>query len=359
MATILLITLLFWLTAIILAWQAERNYCQLPVLQPVQNPAPLPTLSIIIPARNEARVLPRLLASLKDQQYPSKLEIIVVDDNSQDGTGEIAKSFGAKVIRLDELPPGWLGKPHACQRGAGMAAGDWFLFTDADTIHQPLSAASAVDFALRNNLNALSLFLKHITSGWYDAAVLGTAFTGLFAGWGTMEDMFNGQFILVKRSLFESSGGFASVRQAAIEDVAFGRRLQSLGYEAPVLRGELLASVHMYRSLSQLWHGLTRLGSGALTRSIGSTIFMVIFIAQVTSPFIYFVLAMFGLLNWIYPLLAWLIVISMVSPWMRRIRSKWLAVFVPFGAMFIIFSAGWGVIQRLTGLGNYWKGRRV
>jgi len=282
-----------------------------------------------------------------------------VDDNSQDQTALIAESYDANVVKLRDLPEGWLGKPHACQRGAESASGDWLLFTDADTIHQPQSAVSAVDYALKNNLDGLSLFLKHITSGWMDTTALGVAFTGLFAGWGSMTNMFNGQYILIKKSVYFESGGFASVRNASIEDVAFGKRLREMGYQAPVGRGESLASVHMYRSVSQLWHGMTRLGSGTLNRSPLSTFLMVIFIAQMTSPLTYSVNSYIGTMNWIIPLIAWIAVFLMVSPWMHRIRSTGLSTLAPVGAVFIIFAAIWGVIQRATGLGNQWKGRRV
>jgi cellulose synthase/poly-beta-1,6-N-acetylglucosamine synthase-like glycosyltransferase len=355
----LAVSFYLWMVVAFLAWRAERTYRNLPEIPLLEEERSFPSLSIIVPARNEAKALPILLKSLSEQQYPSSLEVIVVDDNSQDETGRIAESFGFKVIRLTELPPGWLGKPYACQRGADVATGEWLLFTDADTIHQNRSSAGAVQYALQNNLDALSLFLKHITTGWYDAVVLGTAFTGLFAGWRSMKDMFNGQFILVKRSVFKSSGGFEAVRQAPVEDVALGRHFQQLGYSAPVLCGEQLASVHKYHSLAQLWHGLTRLGSGTLSRSPISMFFMVIFIAQIASPVFHLVQASLGQINWIVPLIAWLLAIPMVIFWMRRIRSARLAALAPLGAVFIIFSALWGVAQRLTGLGNHWKGRRV
>jgi hypothetical protein len=359
MSYYLAITLFLWIITAYLAWRAERIYQQLPEIPLTEEIASLPSLSIIIPARNEAEVLPVLLNSLFEQRYPSSLEIIVVDDNSLDETGRIAESFGAKVIRLNDPPPGWLGKPHACQRGSEAASGEWLLFTDADTLHQNRSVSSAVQFARQNNLDALSLFLKHITTGWLDAVVLGTAFTGLFAGWGSMDDMFNGQYILVKRSVFRLSGGFEAVRRAPVEDVALGRHFQKLGYAAPVLRGEQLASVHMYRSPSQVWHGLTRLGSGTLSRSPSSMVFMIIFIAQIASPVFHVIQASLGQLSWMVPIIAWLLAIPMVVPWMRRIRSARFAILSPLGAGFIIFSALWGVVQRLTGLGNHWKGRRV
>jgi len=135
MSAFVIIIFILWAITIPLAWRAERAYLRLDELKIVNDEDNLlPSLSIIIPARNEAQVLPWLLNSLKDQAYSSFLEIIVVDDNSQDETSEIAKSVGVKVIEPAELPSGWLGKPHACHRGAKSALGEWLLFTDADTI---------------------------------------------------------------------------------------------------------------------------------------------------------------------------------------------------------------------------------
>jgi len=221
------------------------------------------------------------------------------------------------------------------------------------------AATSVISHAIRHQLDGLSLFPGHITSGWIDAVVLGTAFTSLFAGWGSMTNMLNGQFILVKKSVYSSSGGFASIRQAAAEDVAFGAHLQRLGYKTPVLRGESIASVRMYRNLPQLWQGLTRLGSGTLTRSPISTLIIVIFITQLTSPLTYSLASLLGLMNWSLPFLAWVVVAMMVAPWMRRVRSAGMALFTPLGAVFIILAAIWGIFQRATGWGNIWKGRRV
>jgi hypothetical protein len=86
---------------------------------------------------------------------------------------------------------------------------------------------------------------------------------------------------------------------------------------------------------------------------------MILFIAQIASPVIHLIQAMLGQLPWIIPIMAWLFAAPMAIPWMRRIRSTGLALLAPIGAVFIILAAIWGVIQRLTGLGNHWKGRRV
>ena len=97
------------------------------------------------------------------------MEVIVVNDNSTDGTSFIARAYGAKVLCLKHLPDGWKGKPNACHRGAQAAQGQWLLFTDADTIPAPDSAAQAVNHVIQNRLDGLSLFLKQDCNGWIDA----------------------------------------------------------------------------------------------------------------------------------------------------------------------------------------------
>ena len=165
-----------------LALRAEWLYRKMPTLRRSYCDGPLPSLSIIVPARNEAENLQRLLPSLCQLDYPGPLELIVVNDNSKDDTAVIAESYGAKVVHIDGLPEGWLGKPHACHHGASVAQGDFLLFTDADTFHKPESAKSAIAHLLQNNLDGLSIYLKQETKGFVDTLVLMVAFAGLYAG---------------------------------------------------------------------------------------------------------------------------------------------------------------------------------
>ena len=176
--TFSVITLLYWW----LAQRAERLHRQLPTLPEQIEPISLPALSIIVPARNEVANLERLLPTLTNLAYPGEYELIVVDDNSTDGTGKIAKELGARVERVNALPSGWRGKPHACHQGAAAATGQWLLFTDADTCHAPDGPARAVALAHQQGWDGLSLFLSQKTSGWLDHLVLAVAFAGLFAG---------------------------------------------------------------------------------------------------------------------------------------------------------------------------------
>lgn len=343
-----------WLIALILAVRSERSYRSLPHLSAAKMAQSLPSLSIIIPARNEAENLPKLLGSLRQLVYPGPLEIIVVDDQSTDATAQIAEQHGAKVISLRELPSGWLGKPCACHCGAQLTSAQLILFTDADTFHAPESAAAAVSYLVENNLDGLSMFLQQHTRSALDASALMMAFAALFAASGPQTGLLNGQYILLKRSAYLDSGGFAAVRNRPLEDVALGKLLLRGGYRVALLRGEHLAGVQMYQSPRQLWNGLTRLGAGALNETGSAAAITILYTALIASP-----LVLSPLLLWPMWLFLWVSAAIFFISWARRFGSVLLCLLAPLAATLIIVSGLWGLMQRLTKRGNLWKGRRV
>jgi chlorobactene glucosyltransferase len=342
-----------------LALRAERAYRALPALKVLASEGTLPSLSIIVPARNEAENLSRLLPSLCALRYPGEYEVVIVDDNSTDDTSAIADSFGARVVRLRGLPPGWHGKPHACHQGARVARGDWLLFTDADTIHAPDGPAQAVSSAIARQLDGLSLFLDQECRNLAERLALSTAFAGLFAGLSREATLLNGQYVLLRRDVYERSGGFSAVRGEMLEDVALGRHLRSHGYRVPVMHGYGAARVRMYRSTTQMWHGLTRLGSGSLRWTGPGALATAAYVTAVMSP----LLALIGVLarrldlRWLP--VTWAVASSSMTPWARRFGSPALAVVAPAGALLVQVAAIWGLGSRLMGRGIRWKGRKV
>jgi glycosyltransferase involved in cell wall biosynthesis len=340
--------------------RAELNYRRMPYLPDDCILESLPPLSIIIPARNEASNLPSLLSSLKCLDYPGELEILVVDDHSSDQTGNIAKDFGARVVRLEQgIPPGWLGKSYACHRGSLVTKSSWLLFTDADTVHTAEGITRAVSYALLNGLDGLSLFLHQKSKIWSDRLTLGVAHAGLFAGQHPSNHILNGQFILLRRSVYLESGGFEAVSAEPLEDVALGNRLYSLGYQVPVLNGENVALVRMYQNHQQMFLGMSRLASASLTWERSFAILTVLLITALMSPLIVQLGVLRGKLPWGYLPLTWSAASISVLPWARRLGGKGWWLLAPMGGLLVQVAGVYGLVNRLLGRGIGWKDRKV
>jgi chlorobactene glucosyltransferase len=349
----------FTFLALPLALKAERAYRELPTIGTDASDRALPSLSIIVPARNEAENLGYLLPSLAAIRYPGEHEVIVVDDNSTDATASVAANWGARVLRLDGLPDDWYGKPHACHQGALAAGGEWLLFTDADTIHAPDGPARAVARAIAQELDGLSLFLEQECRDLGQRLALSTAFAGLFAGLPRQGSFLNGQYILLRRDVYERSGGFSAVRGEMLEDVALGRHLRSKGCRVPVMHGYDAARVRMYRSTAQMWHGLTRLGSGSLRWTGPGALRTAVYITALMSPLLVLAGVLTRRLDRRWLPLTWAVASVSMAPWARRFGSPASALISPAGALLVQMAALWGLGIRLTGRGIRWKGRRV
>lgn len=209
-------------------------------------------VSIIVPARNEAHNLPALLASL-NRLEPAPGEIIVVDDHSDDGTGDIARAAGATVVTPPPLPPGWIGKPWACHHGVSAARGRYLLLTDADTVHAADSLGRALGQLRERGAGLLSVVPTHTCErlwerlqGVFQLLLLiacragGTRRT-------TGERRFSiGQYLLFDRAAYNRIGGHVSVRDRVAEDLAFARMIDAdgLGFELLFAPGAM--SVRMY-----------------------------------------------------------------------------------------------------------------
>lgn len=344
----------------LLALRAEKYYRRMPVL-PAEtgHSGTLPALTVIVPARNEAKNLPVLLPSLLSQQYPGELEILVVDDHSDDGTGEIARAHGVPVLKAPELPQGWLGKPHACHTGALAARGEWLLFTDADTQHDQDGLRRSVEYALDHGLDGLSLLLREQTFGLLDKTALMTAFAALFAGFRTGQPMLNGQFILLRTDVYREVGGFAAVRSEPIEDLALAHLLQKAGRSAPILIGYDAGQVRMYGGPQHLWQGLKRLGAGSLKWSGPGGWLTALFITGALLPLVGILFVLWLEMPPAWLALSWAVVVLAFLPWAVR-SGHWLyAALAPFGALTVQLAALTGLTRSTLGLGIPWKGRNV
>jgi hypothetical protein len=225
-----------------------------------------PVVSVIIPARNEEVSLGACLASLVAQTGVN-FEIIVVDDNSTDGTREIAASFPTiKVVEAAPLPSGWTGKSNAVATGARQARGQWLLFTDADTLHVLGSLARALSEAQHNEVELLSYSPQQIAVTFWEIATLPVVFAELARQYppSKVSDpsspvaAANGQYILVRRDTYDAVGGHAAVAADILEDVALARAVKDSGRKIRFRYAPDAVRTRMYRNYAQLREGWTK-----------------------------------------------------------------------------------------------------
>ena len=225
-----------------------------------------PSVSVIIPARDEEACLGACLRSLTSQTG-IPFEILVVDDGSTDNTRAIAQSFASvRVIEPGPLPEGWTGKNNAVTAGARAAQGDWLLFTDADTVHRPGSLAKAVAEARQQNADLLSYSPEQEVRSFWERAVMPVIFAELARKYppARMSDpatklaAANGQYLLVTRKAYDAIGGHAAVANSLLEDVALARIFKAAGYKIIFRYGGDAVRTRMYRSFRQLREGWTK-----------------------------------------------------------------------------------------------------
>lgn len=233
-------------------------------------------LSVIVPARNEEDCLGACLDSLVAQseeffQLGRDWEILVVDDGSTDRTRAIAESFaGVTVIapRLvgGKLEKGWTGKANACQTAADRARGEWLLFTDADTLHEPGNLRRAIHEAEKYQVGMLSYSPRQIVSGFWQRALMPLVFSELALAYPPEKvsnpalriAAANGQFLLVNREAYKALGGHASVKGNILEDVelAFLAKRRKIGLRFRYAADAL--STRMYRTTGAMIEGWTK-----------------------------------------------------------------------------------------------------
>jgi hypothetical protein len=224
-----------------------------------------PLVSVIVPARNEESSLASCLESLL-QQVEAPVEIIVVDDGSSDRTREIAESFPVRVVPAAPLPPGFTGKCNALTSGVRHARGQWILFTDADTVHRPGSLIRAVQEAELHQAALLSYSPEQEVHGFWEKAIMPVVFAELAATYPPAEvsdpaspsAAANGQYLLVRRDVYDAIGGHAAIGSSLLEDVELARRVKRAGYALRFRAGSDAVRTRMYRSFGQLREGWTK-----------------------------------------------------------------------------------------------------
>lgn len=226
-------------------------------------------VSAIIPARNEEAAIARAVESVAAQTEID--EVIVVNDQSSDGTAAILSELSLrisklKVLNIDELPAGWVGKNYAVSVGAAAAHSDWLLFTDADTYHMPGATRRALADAVDHDAVLVSYSPEQELDSVWERALIPFVYCRLAAKFcyaqvndpAAPEAAANGQFLMVLREIYQKSGGHAAIPGEVLEDVALARRIKQAGYSIYFIAPMGVVRTRMYRSFPAMWQGWTK-----------------------------------------------------------------------------------------------------
>jgi chlorobactene glucosyltransferase len=210
------------------------------------------------------------------QDYPN-IEIIVANDNSVDGTEAIIRSFGNRVtcFNVPPTPTGWTGKNYAIHAALEKAGGEWYLFTDADTRHEPAGVSSAFRHAVEEDLGFLTLTPRCLADSLAEKMIQPTAM-GYMGLWFPMDRInspgstltfANGQYLFVKRSAYEKIEGHTAVRGELLEDFALMKNAKLYGVPAQCAFGVSVYGTRMYDSFSSIWRGWRRIFLHAFSKN--------------------------------------------------------------------------------------------
>ncbi len=335
-----------------------------------------PLVSIMIPARNEAENIKRCIASLLKQDYPN-IEILVLDDSSNDDTSLIVKRIAEKDSRVKlftgkPLINGWIGKSYACHQLAKHARGKYYFFTDADTLHFKNVVSSIIGCLIKNNLDALSAIPKQIMVGIHERLVVTWVHFGILSLLPLIlmkkskHPLFctaNGQCMLFKREVYKKIGGHESIKTKILEDIHLSKQVKRHGYKFMIFDGSKNIYCRMYRNFRSLIKGFSKFMFAAFDFKIFN-IAVVIILISVLFLFPFFLLPLGILLfDWSDLIINLIIIQIFIVLTMRiilaiRLRNRILdTLFHPISMIYVILLCINSVLQTKFGEGACWKDR--
>ncbi len=340
-------------------------------------PKNAPTVSILIPARNEEGKIAKCLETLCKQDYPY-FEILVLDDNSTDSTAVIVKRLAdinkrLRLIQGAPLAAGWSGKNYACYQLAKEAKGDWLLFVDADTIHAPHMLRGVMALALELRTSLLSGFprqiaetqvMKLFTPTWYFILMAWCPLWFIQNSKRNMPSIAIGQFMLFSKQEYWRIGGHESVKSKVLEDIWLGIEVNKHGGKHIAIDLSDVVFCKMYDDFKGIWHGLTRSVYAVAEISLIGLIFLIFF------AFICYLIPFYSLWH-VYSaasgniLLTAIIIFQIATIYlMRRLSDRRFdnnsivsVILHPVGILFLVFVVFNAVVRKIAGTGISWKER--
>ena len=254
-----------WILALLVI--LYRYATRRPQLRDYPPAASGPLIPVIIPARNEARNIERCVRSILAATYPA-IEVIVVDDRSTDGTGDLVEGLGVRLVRGAELPAGWFGKQWALVQGYRVARGELLLFADADTRHEPELIARAVTALATERADLFSVIPRQDMVTFWERLIQPHVFVALAARVSDLRRLnrtrvewnaiANGQFILVTRASYEAAGTHEAVKSSVADDLMLAQTYVRHGFDIFLAHATTYMTTRMYGSLREILEGWTK-----------------------------------------------------------------------------------------------------
>ena len=355
---------------------AEFRSLHRPMMDPERQG--FPSVSVLVPARNEELNLRSCLTALLSQAYPN-YEVIIVDDQSTDGTPQIIREFArdprVRAVAAPPLPPGWIGKTHALWTGSRHASGDWLFFVDADTFAGREMLAAAVAHAESKQLDTISLLPQQDLGSLSEKIIQPIVFAMLqiflppARANNAGDDMGHvaGQCLGIRRPVYEAIEGHKhdAVRSRTSEDAALGQVVKSAGYRLEIVDGRHLVHTRMYTGFGEIWNGWAKnfvsglggrwwLAPFALVSSLAVIMYFGLSLRGADKSFglaaalnlatLVYLLAFLGLIRW---------KIGRVIG-----QPGWYAFTYPVGLVVVGGIAFTSLLRSGLGIGSNWKGRR-
>lgn len=327
-----------------------------------------PSVTVVIAARDEARGIEAALRSVLAQDHPA-MDVVVVDDRSTDGTGDILRRMSAenarlRVVHVTELPPGWLGKNHALWRGAREAGGELLLFADADVVMKPDTVRRAALHLARERRDHVTLGMRLEMPGVLLKAfgvLFGILFNEFTKPWRVPdpkrpEHVGIGAFNLVRAEAYRAIGGHEPIALRPDDDIKLGKLLKKNGFVTELLDGTEHLTVAWYHSVREAVRGLRKNGFAGVDYRyaplVGGTIANVLFLVF---PFVAVFLAPGSARGSYLAALAVLAVLFAVAARPQRVPA-WMVVALPAASLLFCFVIWNAVAYALRHGGIEWRG---
>jgi hopene-associated glycosyltransferase HpnB len=361
---IVLLSLVIWLYLVLLHGRFWSSGPQLPPAMP-EGPAQLPDIDIIVPARDEVETIGPVIASLVAQDYPGNFHVLLVDDNSTDGTAAAAGSSPRlRILRGQPKPVGWSGKLWAVSQGVAASTAEVLLLTDADIVHDPGHLSSLVARLREPRVELVSEMVRLNCTSFAERALV-PAFVYFFQMLYPFASVNNprsrvaagaGGTVLVRRAALEKIGGIEAIKGALIDDVTLARAIKTVG---PIYLGHsgLAASIRPYPHFSDIWNMVSRT---AFTQLRYSLTLLLLTLVGLTLVWLVPVGALLFGAGWIRACGAatcTLAAASFVPTLMRYNRNPLWALALPLIGLFYMAATVGSALRHWFGTGSQWKSR--